>query len=80
MAWLEDVSDEQMPETLADIVKAQIKQYGMVLNSTRQAAHVPHIQRAASDMSRSFTRSRKVPVRLSHLLNLRVGSMVGCPF
>jgi hypothetical protein len=30
-------------------------------------------------MSRGFSRSGKVPARLSHLLNLRVGAIVGCP-
>jgi hypothetical protein len=80
MAWLEDVDDDQMPEMLADTLKTQRKIYGTVLNSTRQVAHVPHIVLGAGDMSRSFTRSKQVPARLAHLLNLRVGSIVGCPF
>ena len=80
MAWLEDVSDEQMPDSLADVVKAQIKGYGTVLNSTRQVAHVPHIQFGANEMGKGFNRSPQVPARLSSLLNMRVGSIVGCPF
>jgi alkylhydroperoxidase family enzyme len=80
MAWLDDVGDDQMPEMLADTLKTQRKIYGTVLNSTRQVAHVPQIVLGAGDMSRSFSRSQKVPARLAHLLNLRVGSIVGCPF
>lgn len=80
MAWLKDVPDDEMPAELSDVVKAQNKQYGFVLNTTRQMARVPHIQLGASGMSRSFTRSPKVSRRLAHLLNLRTGSIVGCPF
>ena len=80
MAWLKDVPGDAMPESLADVVKAQTKHYGFVLNSTRQAAHAPQIQLGAGAMSRAFTRNSQISKRLSHLLNLRVGSIVGCPF
>lgn len=80
MAWLKDVSDAEMPESLADTVKAQKKHYGTVLNSTRQSAHTPQIVLGSGAMSRGLTRNSKVSKRLSHLLNLRVGSIVGCPF
>lgn len=80
MAWLKDVPDDEMPVELKDIVVAQEKHYGVVLNSTRAGAHAPHILLGAAAMSRAFTRSKKVSTRLSHLLNLRVGTMVGCPF
>jgi len=79
MAWIDDVSDDQMPEMLADTVKAQRQHYGTVLNSTRKVAHAPYIQLGANEMSKAFSRSRQVPARLSHLLNLRTGSIVGCP-
>lgn len=80
MAWLKDVPDEEMPDALSDIVKAQIKQNGFVLNTTRQMAYVPNVQLGAAAMSRAFTRAPQVPARLARLLNLRTGSMVGCPF
>lgn len=80
MAWLKDVPDEEMPAELKDIVAAQEKHYGVVLSSTRQGAHAPRVLLGAAEMSKAFSRSRKVPKRLSHLLNLRVGAIVGCPF
>lgn len=80
MTWLKDVTDEEMPAELKDIVAAQAKHYGTVLNSTRRGAQAPHVLLGAAAMSKAFSRSRKVPKRLSHLLNLRVGAIVGCPF
>ncbi|CAN5223840.1 hypothetical protein BH23CHL1_BH23CHL1_14980 [soil metagenome] len=80
MAWLKDVPDEEMPAELKDTVAGQEKHYGGVLNSTRQGAHAPHVQLGTAEMSKAFARSRKTPKRLAHLLNLRVGAIVGCPF
>jgi hypothetical protein len=80
MAWLKDVPDEEMPAELKDTVAGQEKHYGAVLNSTRQGAHAPHVQLGTAEMSKAFARSRKTPKRLAHLLNLRVGAIVGCPF
>jgi hypothetical protein len=79
MARLPDVPDDQMPAELADIVRAQIKQYGTVLNSTRQAAHTPPIARETPGMGRALSRSGRIPKRLSALVNLRVAAIVGCP-
>ncbi len=80
MAWLKDVSDEEMPADLKEIVAAQVKQNGVVLNSARQGAYAPHVLLGAAGMSKALSRSGKVGKRLSHLLNLRVGAIVGCPF
>lgn len=79
MVWIDDVADDQMPEMLAETVKAQQKHYGTVLNSTRKLANAPHIQLGANEMSKAFSRSKQVPARLASLLNLRTGSIVGCP-
>lgn len=80
MAWLKDVPDEEMPADLKQIAAAQEKQYGTLLTSTRQGAHAPHVVLGATAMSKALSRSGKVSKRLSHLLNLRVGAIVGCPF
>jgi glutamine synthetase adenylyltransferase len=79
MAWLPDVPDEEMPAELQDMLAGQEKHYGAVLNSTRQAAHAPRVLLGTTEMSKAFARSHKVSKRLSHLLNLRVGAIVGCP-
>lgn len=80
MPRISDVSDDQMPESLADSVKAQVKTFGHVLNPSRKMAHVPHIALAAGGMGRAFSRTSHVSKRLDHLLNLRVSAIVGCPF
>lgn len=79
MPWIDDVAGDDMPEMLADTVAAQQKHYGTVLNSTRKLANAPYIQLGANDMSKAFSRSRNVPPRIASLLNLRTGSIVGCP-
>jgi len=80
MAWLPGVDDDAMAPEVRQMAEAQIKGYGTVLNSLRMTAHTPAIASGAAAMSRGFTRGSVVSVRLSHLLNLRVGTIVGCPF
>lgn len=80
MSRISDVADDQMPESLAETVKAQVKTFGHVLNPTRKVAHTPHIALAQGGMGRAFSRTRHVSKRLDHLLNLRVSAIVGCPF
>ena len=79
MAWLPDVEDDAMAPEVAKLAEAQRASLGTVLNSLRQSAHTPAIATGAAAMSRGFSRSSKVSPRLSHLLNLRVGSIIGCP-
>ena len=79
MAWLPDLEDDAFPPEVAELAKAQIKGLGTVLNSTRQTAYIPAVATGAAAMSRGLSRSGKTPARLSHLLNLRVGAIVGCP-
>jgi hypothetical protein len=79
VAWLPDVELEAMEPDVAKMAEAQIKAYGTVLNSTRQSAYIPAVAAGAAAMSRGLRRSGKTPARLSHLLNLRVGAIVGCP-
>ena len=80
MAWLPDVKDDGFTPEVAKLAEAQVKVYGTVLNSTRQVAHAPVVATSASAMSRGLGRSGRTPAKLSHLLNLRVGAIVGCPF
>jgi hypothetical protein len=80
VAWLPDIEEAAMAPEVAEQAQAQIKVYGTVLNSTRQVAYTPVVATSAAAMSRGLGRSGKTPARLSHLLNLRVGAIVGCPF
>ena len=79
MARLSDVADATWPEELREMAAAQVKAYGVVLHSTRQAAHAPRVALGAAAMSRELARSRLVPARLVALVNLRVAAIVGCP-
>jgi len=79
MAWLPDVEDDAMTPEIAQMAAAQVKAFGTVLNSTRQVAHAPVVATSAAALSRGLSRSGMTPPRLSHLLNLRVAAIVGCP-
>lgn len=79
MGRLPDISGEAMPDELREMVDAQERHYGAVLNSLRQTAHSPGVVLAASAMSRDLARAVRTPSRLSALLNLRVAAIVGCP-
>lgn len=80
MAWLPEMTNEEFAPDVAKLAEAQVEVYGTVLNSTRQVAYAPVVATSAAAMSRGLARSGKTPARLSHLLNLRVGAIVGCPF
>jgi len=80
MPFLPDVSDAEFPSELEAVAEAQRKLYGKILNPTRQSAYVPHIALGVQALARSFTRSPKLPGRISELVNVRVAAIVGCPF
>lgn len=80
MARLPGVPDCKIPPEMQEIVEAQRRRYGVVLNSARQLAYAPRVAIGASAMSRELARSRQIEPRLSTLLNLRVAAIVGCGF
>ena len=80
MARLPGVPDSEIPPEMQEIVEAQRKRYGCVLNSARMLAYAPRIAIGANAMTRELARSRQIDPRLSTLLNLRVAAIVGCGF
>ena len=80
MARLPDVPDSEIPQEMREIVEAQRKHYGCVLNSARQLAYAPRVAIGAAAMTRELARSRQIEPRLSALLNLRIAAIVGCGF
>ncbi|MCM8747971.1 hypothetical protein NET02_02295 [Thermomicrobiaceae bacterium CFH 74404] len=80
MARLPGVPDSEIPQEMREIVEAQRKHYGCVLNSARQLAYAPRVAIGAAAMTRELARSRQIEPRLSALLNLRIAAIVGCGF
>jgi hypothetical protein len=54
--------------------------YGQPLNTTRIAAYRPSIAIAARALSQAVAEAGLIPAQLRFLLNVRVASLVGCPF
>ena len=57
-----------------------IEVYGQPLNTTRIAAYRPAIAIAAGRLGQAIATSGLIPEQLRLLLNVRVASLVGCPF
>lgn len=54
--------------------------FGQVLNSTRIAAYRPAIAAAAKGLGQTVAEGGLIPAQLRLLMNVRVASLVGCPF
>jgi hypothetical protein len=57
-----------------------LETYGQVLNTTGVSAYRPSIASAARRLSQAVAEAGLVPEQLRLLINLRVASLVGCPF
>ena len=54
--------------------------FGQVLNSTRIAAYRPVMAAAAKRLGQAVAEGGLIPAQLRLLMNVRVASLVGCPF
>jgi len=54
--------------------------FRQVLNSTRIAAYRPAIAAAAKHLGQAVAEGGLIPTQLRLLMNVRVASLVGCPF
>jgi len=54
--------------------------FGQLLNSTRIAAHRPEIARAAKRLGQAVADGGLIPEQLRLLMNVKIASLVGCPF
>jgi hypothetical protein len=71
--------DSAPPEAQAFFDK-DLETYGQVLNTTGISAYRPSIAAAARRLSQAVAEAGLVSDPLRLLLNLRVASLVGCPF
>ena len=54
--------------------------FGQVLNTTAVAAYRPTIAAAAKQLGKAVGEAGLIPAELRFLVNVRVASLVGCPF
>ena len=71
--------DDAPPEAQA-FFDWDLEVFGQVLNSTRIAAYRPGIAAAAKRLGQAVAEAGLIPQQLRLLMNLRVASLVGCPF
>ncbi|HYU19367.1 MAG TPA: hypothetical protein VEQ11_11805 [Chloroflexota bacterium] len=71
--------DTAAPEARV-LLDDDLEHYGHVLNSTAVAAYVPTIATAGKQLGRAVAQSRLIPEQLRLLINVRIASLVGCPF
>ena len=72
------------PEDASPEARALFEQdravFGQVLNTTRVAARRPKIAAAAKALGKAVAEDSLIPAQLRLLLNVRIASLVGCPF
>jgi hypothetical protein len=80
MARIRPVPESEAPAEVRALFARNHELYGQVLNSTGVYAHRPGIQLGVKGLADAVAGSGLVPARLRYLLNVRVASLVGCPF
>jgi hypothetical protein len=72
------------PDDASEITRARIeretKRFGHVLSGTLITGLTPTIQRGAAALDEGIGAAGGIPPVLRTMLNLRVASIVGCPF
>jgi hypothetical protein len=71
--------DEASPFTRA-IMEADEAQHGHVFPGTGIYGHAPTIQEGTRALNKGITEAGRIPQQLRMLMNVRVASIVGCPF
>lgn len=71
--------DEAAPEAQA-FFDENLATYGQVLNTTGVYAYRPTIQRGAKALGEGILASGLIPGRLRCLINVRIASLIGCPY
>lgn len=80
MARIHALTRDEAPLEVRAIYDANISTYGEVLNSTGIYAYRPTIQLGVKALGEGVVASGLIPTRLRCLINVRVASLVGCPY
>ena len=80
MARIRPLTEEEVPSDSRVHFQRDQSTFGTVLNSTGFYAHCPSILNGARALGGAVEQSDLLPRQLRRLLNVRVASMVGCPF
>ena len=79
MPRLRPLREHEVPEEAQVYFRRQEATLGQVLNSTRFSAYFPGMMAAAQGLGAAIDQSQ-LPAQFRRLLNVKVASMIGCPF
>jgi hypothetical protein len=80
MPRIEGVSTEQAAPFTWGLMEQNLAQFGHVLPGTKIVGLAPTIQEGTQQLNAGITNAGKVSHQLRGLVNVRVASLVGCPF
>ncbi len=80
MPRIKGIDPEKASETTRARMQRDIERVGFVMPGTGITGHAPTIQEGAAALDAGITAAGGIPRVLRTLLNLRVASIVGCPF
>lgn len=80
MTRIRALTRDEAPAEVRAFYDRNLETYGQVLNTTGLYAYRPSIQLGFRALSEGVVSSGLIPARLRHLINVRVASLVGCPY
>lgn len=80
MSRITPVDPQEAEPAAQALFEQDIKTHGFPLKTTQVSALVPDIATAARALGRAVAGGGGIPDELRLLMNVRVASLVGCPF
>lgn len=80
MARIPPLTPEDAAPEGRELMERDLAVFDQVLNSTGVAAYRPTIAKAAKELGQAVARAGLISDELRCLMNVRVASLVGCPF
>jgi hypothetical protein len=80
MSRIPPLDQDDAPPEARPFFEKDLEVFGQVLNTTQIAAYRPGIAAAAKQLGQAVIDAGLIPEQLRFLLNVRVASLVGCPF
>ena len=80
MSRIPPLDIDTAPPEARPLFEMDIEAYGQALNTTAISAYRPGIALAVKGLGKAVTEAGLIPAQLRFLVNVRVASLVGCPF
>ena len=80
MSRIPPLNIDTAPPEARPLFEQDIEAYGQALNTTAVSAYRPGIARAVRRLGKEVAEAGLIPAQLRFLINVRVASLVGCPF